>query len=170
MRFLITSLLFCLPAAASAAAYKCVEDGRTVYSAEPCGKTAVQISTPKSSSGESIILQRQPNGMFAGQGTINGYPMHFVVDTGATQVAVPHNLASLAGISGCQRDGYLNTANGKTENCVATANVTFGAFRADNLQVSVMLNTPDGVVLLGANFLKRFSVIQEGDTMQLIRR
>src|SRR5436305_58527 len=48
---------------------------------------------------ESIELDRQPNGYFYADVEINGSPVHMVVDTGATLIALSRDDARAAGIA-----------------------------------------------------------------------
>ena len=45
-----------------------------------------------------VILQRNRAGHYVADGTINGHPVVFLLDTGATQVALPLNLARRLGL------------------------------------------------------------------------
>lgn len=61
-----------------------------------------------------VSLTRNRAGHFEAPGEINGKPVTFLLDTGATYVAVPRNLASELGLEP-GRSAWFNTANGRAE-------------------------------------------------------
>lgn len=58
-----------------------------------------------------LQLQRQRDGHFYADGSINGQPVRFMVDTGASSIAVSDALAQRAGVEGGQMVQF-QTANG----------------------------------------------------------
>ena len=167
--------LFCLclllPDLAAAAVYKCVDHGQVTYSATPCGEHA-QVLSSRSEVAEqpsqgTLTLYLGANRTYRVQGTINGYPMEFIVDTGASQTAISQRVASVAGIRTCTGLGHLNTAGGIVRKCVATVpKMSFGMFHVDNLIVTILPNL--GVdALLGMDVLRKMKVEQRGDVMYI---
>jgi len=60
---------------------------------------------------KEVVLQRNRQGHYVANGTINGVPVTFLLDTGATDVAIPAAIARKAGLN----QGYISqaaTANG----------------------------------------------------------
>ena len=121
--------------------------------------------------GTTIVLSAGPGGHFVTAGTINGKSAQFLVDTGATSVAMGADDARRLGIK--FEDGqrfYGNTANG----VVAAYRVTLNSLRIQdvevfNVEASIL---PQGMpqVLLGNSFLTRFQMKRDSDTLTLTRR
>lgn len=135
------------------------------------GSTPVQLGAgaPRSGSGgREIVLTAGPGGHFATGGTINGKQVRFVVDTGATLVAIGKDDAQRLGLdlSTAQR-GMTQTANG----AVPVAVVTLNSVRVGDIELAnvgaVVLPTPMPIVLLGNSFLSRLQMKRENDVMRL---
>lgn len=130
-----------------------------------------QMSQAAASSAGNATLKADGRGHFVTDGTINGGSTRFLVDTGATLIAIPADEARRLGIS------FLNAPRG----AVKTANGVVSAYRVklDTVRVGgITLNGVDGVVLergldvvlLGMSFLNRTEIRQDGETMVLTRR
>ena len=124
---------------------------------------------PPSYSGDgSMEVQRQANGHFYLPGTIEGVPVTFMVDTGATVTSISSDIARQAGIRNC-KEVQFQTANGSATGCIALIpRMTLGNFVLQNITVAVMPNMD--VNLLGANVLRNFQVSQGDSTMLIGRR
>ena len=119
-----------------------------------------------------VTLMADSRGHFISTGAINGMAVRFLVDTGASSVALSVSEAKRLGIN------YLAGAQGR----VSTANGIVPAYRVklDNVRVGdITLNNVDAVVvdggglsvaLLGMSFLNRTAMKRDGDTMTLVRR
>jgi aspartyl protease family protein len=107
----------------------------------------------QSVSSEAIELRRQDDGHYWLMVGINGKPVRFMVDSGATMTAINATTAKEVGVDA---DGYpiiLSTANGRL--AAKRANVrslTVGPHRIENHPVVVSERFGD-VNLLGMNFL-----------------
>jgi len=113
-----------------------------------------------------IAIPVSRDGHFYLDGAINGIPIRFMIDTGATYVSVDEDFARKArlpeGIT-----GYFGTANGMVEGrIVKDQDVAADAFQVTNLSVAVM-PAKSRVGLLGQNFLRRFEVSQDAKEMRL---
>lgn len=114
----------------------------------------------------SLELQQTREGHYFSSGTVNGFPVVFMIDTGATTVSVSSAVASRAGIQGCVQR-MASTANGKILSCEAIApELTFGGFRLTNVAVNVMPNMT-GHALLGMNVLRNFHLEQIDKKMRI---
>lgn len=113
-----------------------------------------------------IVVPADRNGHFYLDGAINGVPLRFMVDTGATYVSVGADFARRAGLP-AGVPGYFNTANGSVEGrMVRDQAVRAQAFEIAGLTVAVMPAAgTEG--LLGQNFLRRFVVSQSGGELRL---
>jgi aspartyl protease family protein len=116
-------------------------------------KADISGTAGQSISGEAIELRRQDDGHYWIMVDINGKPVRFMVDSGATMTAINAITARDAGI---EADGYpiiLSTANGRV--AAKRANVqslVVGPHRIENHPVVVSESFGD-INLLGMNFL-----------------
>jgi aspartyl protease family protein len=122
--------------------------------------------------GDAIELRRASDGHFHATLEVNGEPVRFMVDTGASDIVLSRRDAERVGIDPT-RLSYLElaqTANGT----VATAPVRLGLVRlAEITDTDVRASVSGGpldVSLLGMAYLDRFGSIEiTGDTMRLRR-
>ena len=116
-----------------------------------------------------IVVAADRNGHFYLDGAVNGAPLRFMVDTGATYVAVDAGFARRAGLA-AGVPGYFQTANGSVEGrLVRNQSVRAGGFELGGLTVAVMPASADEG-LLGQNFLRHFDVSQSGGELRLRAR
>ncbi len=121
--------------------------------------------------GSRIVLTAGSGGHFMTQGAINGQVVSFMVDTGATSVAMGASDAERLGINyKAGQIGQGSTANGiVTTWRVKLASVRIGDVEVHDVDASVL---PMGMphILLGNSFLTRFQMNRENDQMVLERR
>ena len=116
----------------------------------------------------SLVIPRQGDGHFRVAGTVNGVPVNFMVDTGASLIAVTDPLAAKAGLVGGEPTTF-RTANGNREGRVVRAGeVTVRHLAVSGLRVGTGY-TGDRAddALLGQNFLRHFDVEIKRDTLVL---
>jgi aspartyl protease family protein len=116
----------------------------------------------------TIILERNRAGHYVAPGEINGVPVVFLLDTGATQVAISADLADRIGL---QRGATMTslTANGYAKSWSTKLDrVKLGPFFMHDLQAAILPSMPADEVLLGMNFLKHLELTQRGNRL-LIR-
>jgi aspartyl protease family protein len=120
--------------------------------------------------GRKIVLPMGSGGHFMANGTVNGRAIQFMVDTGATTVALGINDAQRMGID--YQKGQMvrmNTANGVAQGWRVVLNsVRIGEVEVYDVEAVVGPNMP--FALLGNSFLSRFSMNRNSDTMTLERR
>jgi aspartyl protease family protein len=122
-------------------------------------------------SGNEIVLTAGPGGHFIAGGSINGKPVQFLVDTGATAVTISQSDADRIGIpyKGGQRL-MAGTANGQVPAHVVTlSSVRVGDVEIANVQALVLPASMEHV-LLGNTFLTRFQMRRDNDVMRLEKR
>ena len=118
--------------------------------------------------GKQIVLTAQTGGHFHANGAINGQSVRFMVDTGATMVAMDKYEAERLGVDYKNgRRGMTRTANGDVPVYAAKlASVRIGDVMVYNVDAAV-LPTPMPYILLGNSFLTRFQMKRENDVMTL---
>lgn len=130
------------------------------------------IAPPQVIEGKRIELPRAGDGHFYIDLRLNGNMVRFMVDTGASDIALRRSDAQKAGIdtNTLRYTGFASTANGE----VSTATTTIGLLQIGDIQdEDVRANVVQGdldVSLLGMSYLRRFSRVGiEGNTMVLER-
>ncbi|MET1255373.1 retropepsin-like aspartic protease family protein [Aliikangiella maris] len=115
-----------------------------------------------------VVLKANRAGHYVSAGLINQKPVTFIVDTGATSVAVPGELQQQLGlISG--RSMYAETANGTAQAFqTEIRRLDIGDITLYNVQASIIPNMRGKEVLLGMSVLKQLDFAQKGQ--QLILR
>jgi aspartyl protease family protein len=128
-------------------------------------------SAAASSDRQSVTLAADSRGHFFMDGAVNGGPVRFIVDTGATMVALPASEARRLGVDYRKgQPGLTNTAGG----VVQTFRVRFDRVRLGDIELSgvegVVIEQGLDIALLGMSFLNRLEMKRDGQTMTLIRR
>jgi aspartyl protease family protein len=123
------------------------------------------------SSGSRIVLTVGDGGHFLTAGSINGKSVQFMVDTGATTVAMGSLEAKRMGIDYTSgKPVRMSTANGATLGYLLTlSSVRIGDVEVQNVEAIVSQQSMP-YVLLGNSFLTRFSMRRDNDQMVLERR
>jgi len=126
----------------------------------------------KPPSAQSATLTANSQGHFMAEGQINGGSIRFLVDTGATTVALSAPDADRLGIDYRKgQQGLMGTANGTTMAYKVTLNtVRVGDIELNNVEASVLAGAQMPFALLGMSFLNRMEMKREGQVMVLTRR
>ena len=115
---------------------------------------------------DRIDLSRSRDGHFHIDGTIQGKPVSFLIDTGASTVSISQQLASRIGL-GCDLAATFRTANGVVQGCSTRVDeLEFGPFRIGNVSVAILPNLTSEA-LLGMNALRKVRMEQQADTLRL---
>jgi aspartyl protease family protein len=136
------------------------------------GEAPVHMGTSKSGGkGNKIVLKAGSGGHFMTAGQVNGKAVQFMVDTGATSVAMSSVDAERAGIQyKAGRSVSLSTANGNAQGFqVKLDSVRVGEVEVLNVDAVVM---PQAMpfMLLGNSFLNRFQMLRDNDQLTLTKK
>ncbi|WP_240327736.1 TIGR02281 family clan AA aspartic protease [Dechloromonas sp. HYN0024] len=133
------------------------------------GQHAVGVSGGDGS--DKIVLTANVQGHFFTTGTVNGTSVRFMVDTGATSIALGPNDARRIGLDLRQgQRGMTSTANGTVVvTRIPLDTVTIAGVTLHNVE-AVVLPTDMPIALLGMSFLNRMEMQRDGSTMTLKRR
>lgn len=123
-----------------------------------------------SEQGEGFIevkLVGNAQGHFVASGQINGQPVNFMLDTGATDVAIPAEMAERLKLE--QGFGVtLSTANGRTEGYRTRVDrLQLGDIVLRDVRAIVVPGLDGNQVLLGMSALNKLEFTQRGGTMLL---
>ena len=136
------------------------------------GEAPVHMSASKSGGrGNKIVLTVGSGGHFMTAGQINGRAVQFMVDTGATSIAMGAQDAERAGIN--YKSGQpvmMSTANGNTQGYrIKLDSVRVGDVEVFGVDAVV---TPQAMpfMLLGNSFLGRFQMLRDNEQMTLTRK
>jgi len=150
-----------------------VERERAVVEIEGERRTLLRGQHYQSGSGDrqSTVLAADGRGHFIAEGAINNKPVRFVVDTGATVVALPASEAVRLGIDYRKgRPGSTRTAGGP----VPVYRLVFDTVKVGSIELraveGLVIEQGLDIALLGMSFLSRVEMKNEGQTMTLIRR
>lgn len=125
------------------------------------------IVTAVNGASREIQLQRNPYGHYLATGSINSREVTFLLDTGATDIAIPENVAERIGLSKGPRI-LVKTANGNTSAYrTRLESVALGDIALYDLNATILTNITGNEVLLGMNFLKHFEIIQKDKTLTI---
>ena len=121
--------------------------------------------------GNRIVLTESGGGHFMTPGQINGRAVQFMIDTGATSIAMSMLDADRAGIS--YKNGQavqMSTANGTTQGF----RIKLASVRVADVEVydvdAVVTPQPMPFMLLGNSFLTRFQMKRDSNLMTLDKR
>jgi aspartyl protease family protein len=135
------------------------------------GDAPVSVGGRGNTGGNRVVLTAGSGGHFMSQGTINGRAVQFMVDTGATSVALSAADAERIGLK--YQSGQpvrMGTANGVTQGWrMKLSSVRLGDVEVYEVD-AVVTQQPMPFVLLGNSFLTRFQMKRENDQMTLERR
>ena len=117
-----------------------------------------------------VPLKRNQMGHYVVTGTINGEKAEFLLDTGATDVVVPEEIAQQLGLPYGQR-GKAVTANGViTIYRTRIESLAIGEIRLYDISASINPAMHTGAILLGMTALGQIEFSQQGNILTLKQR
>ena len=114
-----------------------------------------------------IVIPAALDGHHYLDGAINGQPVTFLIDSGASYVSVSHGLAQQLGLARGNSATFMTATGPVSGQIVADQGVAAGGFGPLPLSVSVMPGSRP-MALLGQNFLRHVETVQAN--RQLILR
>jgi aspartyl protease family protein len=135
------------------------------------GEHAVSSGAAAGDAAQAVTLTADGRGHFLVTGNVNGAPIQFMVDTGATLISLGSNDALRAGIDYRQGQPITTmTANGPAQAWrIKVASVQIGAITLRDVDAAIHA-APMPIALLGMSFLNRMEMRRDGETMTLRRR
>lgn len=168
LSFFAASLMVACAAFAQPVSYLIIDgnsyDGRQVQIA---ARDPVNITPAAISKGGDLSIPRALDGHYYIQGYVNGFPVVFMIDTGAAVTTLPTNIARNSGI----KAGTVfvsSTAGGKETGALSSGNlVKVGPYIFQDVRVLALQNL--GFPILGMDVLNRFQ-IGLSDGVMLLRQ
>ena len=114
-----------------------------------------------------VVLKRNRQGHYVANGNLNGTPVTFLLDTGATEVAIPSGVAVKAGlIRGLAQQAA--TANGVvTVFSTEIDELQIGNIVLYDIDASVTPSMLGNTILLGMSALRQIEFTQRGSNLTL---
>lgn len=135
------------------------------------GEAPVSVGGRSGASGKRITLIADSRGHFVNSGTINGQVMQYMVDTGASTVAIGRSDADRMGLK--YQNGQpvrMGTANGIAQGWrIKLDSVRIGDVEVFGVEATIT-SQPMPYVLLGNSFLNEFQMTRTNDQMVLEKR
>jgi aspartyl protease family protein len=136
-------------------------------------KLGVVISGFTAARRGSVILYPERGGHFFADGLINGVSVRFMVDTGATTIAMSSAAANRIGLDYRKlgRPGAASTASGfvRTYNLKLNT-VQIGEITLHNVDAGVIEGNHPTEILLGMSFLGQLDMKRDSEKMELTHR
>lgn len=137
----------------------------------PTAASGAASAPADADTGRELVLPQGAGGHYLVDGWVNGRRQSFLVDTGATTVALSAAMADRLGLDWRQAPRAMtSTANGM----VAVAQISIASLRLGQVQLAnvaaVVLPQDMPHALLGNSALGRFTLQRSGDTLRLVRR
>ncbi|MDY6978712.1 MAG: TIGR02281 family clan AA aspartic protease [Pseudomonadota bacterium] len=114
-----------------------------------------------------VVLKQNRYGHYVANGRINGQQVTFLLDTGATDIAIPAQVANRLGLER-GRQVTFQTANGLARGYATRLDsVSLGHIRLTDLPASINPNVSGDEILLGMSFLKHLELNQKDNILTL---
>ena len=114
-----------------------------------------------------VVLQQNFQGHYVAPGTINGHPVVFLLDTGATTVSVPATLGPRLGLPPGPAHP-VSTANGTiTVHATQIDDLGLGSIRLHGVRAHLNPRMDGDVVLLGMSAMGQLELVQRDETLTL---
>jgi len=116
---------------------------------------------------KELVLERNRMGHYVANGSINSQPVTFMLDTGATDVAIPEAIARRLNLTRGPSATY-QTANGSAQVYLTRLDgISLGDIKLSNIRATINPGYKSDEILLGMSFLKHLEFSQRGNTLTL---
>ena len=126
-----------------------------------------ELSSVRRDGYNEITLKRNPQYHYLANGFINGKEVTFLIDTGASDVAVPASLARQLKLTPGE-SGFMHTANGTVEvRRTQIDKLQLGSIELRNVDASINPGMQGDEVLLGMTFLRHLEFSQKNGELTI---
>ena len=114
-----------------------------------------------------VALKQNRQGHYVATGKINGQPVQFLLDTGATNVAIPEHIAKQLKLEKGPAHQTI-TANGTSTSYMTRLDTaSLGPLTLTNVPASISTGMQFDEILLGMSFLRHLKMTQQGKQLTL---
>lgn len=118
---------------------------------------------------EKTIITRNADNQYLTEGSIHQHPVHFLLDTGSTDIVVPADLAEKLKLRKGQKN-MAHTAGGKIiVYDTVIEELTIGHIQLHNLRASISSSLHGNDVILGMSALRKIDFYQQGNNLILTK-
>jgi aspartyl protease family protein len=142
-------------------------------SATPVAASAVAVETPAYAGGRSLNVARDGRGHFVTEGRIEGQRIGFMIDTGASVVALNETSAARFGLRPTpgQYNATVTTANGTVKAArTRLAMIEVGGILVRDVEAMVLPDQALSENLLGLSFLSKLKRVQYADGQMVLEQ
>lgn len=108
-----------------------------------------------------VRITPDSSGHYYIKGRINEHPVEFLIDTGASLVAIPQKLATQFKLKG-RYTVALKTAGGEVSGSLTRLQqLSFAGFNLTDVKAVIIPSSGDETILLGMNVLSKFNLSQQ---------
>jgi aspartyl protease family protein len=118
------------------------------------------VSSVDSNGAAMVVLEQDRNGHYQAEGQINGQAVTFLVDTGATDVALPESTARALGLNFGPRVQVMTAAGPTNAWLTRLDEVVVGGIHRQNVRATIS-SGEFNEILLGMSFLKHYNLQQQ---------
>ena len=133
------------------------------------GREASKLTVWAGADGQApkMTMKADRYGQYELTGSANGQNVKFLLDTGATEISIPANVANRLNL--IRGRGYpVSTANGQvTVYATQLDEVSIGPFTLKNVPGHINPGMDGDVALLGMSFLRHFEMIQRSGELTI---
>jgi len=125
------------------------------------------LTNAGSSSFPEVKLKQNPQGHYVARGAINGTPVMFLLDTGATEVSIPGRVAKRLHLRPGAAQRAHTAAGAVTTYSTRLDQVELGPISLAQVNAHINPHMPGEQVLLGMSFLRHFDFSQQGRVLTI---
>ena len=125
------------------------------------------VSHVGASGAPELVVRRDRSGHYVVPGTVNGVEADFLLDTGATDVAIPPALAQRLKLRRGAEVEIITASEIIPGYIVTLDEANLGPLSLERVRGSVSEHTIGDEVLLGMSFLRHFELSQRGHSLTL---
>lgn len=116
-------------------------------------------------SGTQIIISRDNDYHFRIDGSINGIAVTFLIDTGATSIAIPSKIADTAHLARLSQVNTETASGSSIGYFTKIDKLDIGTIKFNNATAIIIPDMDSNQVLLGMNILQHLNIQQTRDTL-----